>query len=422
MSHRNFRRAAISFVGLVATFVPTGAMAEISAEGKATLPATSSNYYDLAPCSSTKNSFCVESFVIDLNNDGTFETLPVSSNISMHVWLFNLQYDMPGLGWEILVDGKQELAPTIPAGTRARVRINTDQFQPTANLLTEARIEAFSVAYDANRWLTSVDFVTMPYTFALNCTSDQECATSKSQTDFASYAQGTMFWNDPSPTTQAQHDMWVSTNASTIYELQFNRTELTWSVILVAPMTKKDGSPNVIVYETFIPDTAIAYSYGTTPDLLGKYLSVTRMDFDEVREVKATITRVTTPVSGVLISIPDIRIFGKTVKKSAVTESSSGTYSTRPKILIKPTVTILPAPKNVAATTKNSVTRLTGRPVSGALSYQAMCSRGASVVTSQQSSVPLATVKLTSKGKWRCQLRARGKLAGNWSSPITVKV
>lgn len=404
------------------SLAPSRASAEISAEAKATLPATTSNYYDLAACSPTLITFCVEDFVIDLDNDGTFETPPALMNITMHAWLFNLQYDLPGLGWEILVDGNQELSPVVPAGTRAQVRINTGQFQPTANLLTQARIDAFSVVYDSNRWLTSVDFATSPYTFALNCTSDQECATSKNQTDFASYAQGTLFWNDPSPTTQAQHNMWVSTNASTIFELQFNRTELTWSVILVAPMKKKDGSPNVIVYDTFIPDTAIAYSYGTTPDLITRYLSVTRLDYDEVREVKATITRVTSPIPGVLISIPDIRIFGKIVKKSSLAASPSGNYSTRPKLIIKPKVAVLPAPKNVAATTNNRLVRIVGRSVPGATRYQAMCSRGTSVVLGQLTATSASTLTLTNAGKWRCQLRARGKIAGNWSNPITVTV
>lgn len=398
------------------------AQAKLSDDQKAALPQTSSNYHDLPACTSTITAFCVESYGIDLNSDGVFETPADDSPISLRAWLFNLSYDMPGLAWELLVNGSQELAPVIPAGTAATVRINTGQFKPTANMLSTARALAFSVLYENGSWITRSTFRADAYSVSVDCTYEQACETTKNQRDYGAFGQQTLFYEEPSPTVEAQHGMWVSSNANTIHELQFDRAELTWSVILVAPSKKKDGSPNEVFYETFLPDSAIAFSYGTTPDLLTKSLTVTRTDYDITRAVEATMTRVTEPVAGVLISIPDIRFYGKVVEKSGMIRSlASSGLSTNPKIRIAPRVAVLPQPKLINASASRQSARISGRPVPGARKYQAMCSRGAqsSLTTSKSPSI---TVKNLTPGKWRCQVRGVSALAGRWSDPKVVTI
>lgn len=410
---------SVTLIGALAS-LPTSAGA--SDDQRTVLPSTTADYYFMGKCSPSLTAHCIEHFDIDLNGDGAFETPPENLGITLRAWYFSVQDPLPGISWELNVNGNQELAPTIPAGTHARVVINTGQFQPTAKLLATARIHAYSVSNESGNWLTSAEFSTIPYSFALGCESEWECARTKKRTDYGSFGQAVMFGEDETPTIQAQHNMWVATNASTIYDLTFDRDTLTWSVILVAPLTKLDGSPNEILYESFIPDTAIAYSYGTTPDLLTKYLSVTRTDFDVTREVKAKFIRVTSPVPGVLISIPDIRIFGKVIEKSGLVTSSASQFSTQPHLLIKPKVPVLSAPRSVSASLQRTSVRISGRSVGGASRYQAMCSHGAKVLMGASSGSPSSNVSGLTSGTWRCQLRAKGKIGGKWSDPILVKV
>jgi hypothetical protein len=97
-------------------------------------------------------------------------------------------------------------------------------------------------------------------------------------------------------------------------------------------------------------------------------------------------------------------------------------YSTAPTLKIKPKTSLLRAPSIKRATrTSSTKVKVMGASVSGATSYQAMCTKG--IVTKfATAKTPTVTVKNLTKGKWSCKIRGVKKVGGRWSSKLSVRL
>jgi hypothetical protein len=417
-----FRRLLVAF-GLVAmSSVLTHSIANAASDPLFGIPATYKDYQEFPACSATVSSLCIVSFGIDLNNDGVFETPAENLGIKFNAWLFSIKgWNTPGLSYEIRVNGDQELSPIVPAGTAATFAINTGAFKPSPSLFTGADISLFDVNQVDGNWITTGTWKTAGYTFALESSDNGVIEYNKSKKDYTSVAQGVQFYEEPNTLLESKKGMWVSTNASTTGEIQFNAATMTWNVDLGGPARKVDGSVNALRYSTFLPDTFIQYAYGTTPDVLSTALTMTRTDMDVTTKVDATITRIDGPVPGLIINLPDIRLYGVVVSKKSVHAMGSN-YSASPKIRIAPKTPLLRAPSILKVSRRSSTTaRVVGRSVYGATSYQAMCSQGL-VNQFAKAKGPTITVKGLTAGKWNCKIRGAKKLGGRWSSKMSVVI
>ena len=135
----------------------------------------------------------------------------------------------------------------------------------------------------------------------------------------------------------------------------------------------------------------------------------------------STATRVTTPIPGLLITMPDIRLYGAPVSSQGV-RTAALRYSTAPTLKIKPKASLLRAPSIKRATrTSSTKVKVMGASVSGATGYQAMCTKG--IVTKfATAKTPTVTVKNLTKGKWSCKIRGVKKVGGRWSSKLSVRL
>lgn len=389
------------------------------------IPPSYKDYEEFPACDDTTLTFCVENFSIDLDGDGTFETPPQNSGISFNAWLFSIKdWNTPSMSYEIRLNGQQELSSGIPAGTTSRFSINTGTFKPAPSLFTHAEVIEFDVNQVNGNWITTGIWKTNSYTFGMESTSGGTINYNKNLRDYYSIAQGVQFYEKPSTLLESKKGMWVSTNASSSGEIQFNSSTMTWSVELGGPSNKTDGSVNILDYRIFIPDTFIQFAYGTTADVLAGALTMTRTDEGVTRSVSASVTRVVSPVPGILVTLPDIRVFGTIVSERSVytqsVSSSAARYSARPTIKISPKKSLLRAPtlRNASRSSKSSI-RVIGSAVSGAKRYQAMCSKGLEVRIVKAKSPNIRITRL-SKGKWTCKIRAQSTLAGKWSKTKKV--
>lgn len=400
----------------------THSVASAAADPLAGIPATYKDYQSFPACSAAVTSFCIVSFGIDLNKDGVAETPDPNLKIALSAYLFSIKdWNTPSLGYEIYVDGSQELSPTIPAGTVLTFAVNTGAFKPSPSLFTAAEVLLFDVNQVDGNWITTGTWKTAGYTFALQSSDNGVIEFVKNKRDYISTAGGVQFYEEPNTLLESKKGMWVSTNASTTGEIQFNAATMTWNVELGGPPKKVDGTINVLRYSTFLPDTFIQYAYGTTPDVLSTALTMTRTDKDVTTKVDATITRVEGPVPGLVITLPDIRLYGTVVTTKSV-HAMGSSYSSQPKIRISPKAPILRAPTILKVSRVSSTAiRVVGRPLSGATSYQAMCSQGL-VNTFAKAKSPSVTVKGLTPGKWNCKIRGAKKLGGRWSSKIGVTI
>jgi hypothetical protein len=176
-----------------------------------------------------------------------------------------------------------------------------------------------------------------------------------------------------------------------------------------------------LTYSTFLPDTFIQYAYGTTADVLVNALTTTRTDGDVTRVVTNKISRVTSPIPGIIITIPDIRLFGTVVTKQSV-ERVSRSFTSNPRIRIKPKQRLLSSPKlqRVRALGGTQI-QVTGQAVRGSVRYQAMCSQGLNTVFAT-SKRPVVTVDVGATGAWKCQIRGAQRVGGRWSRSLTVNL
>lgn len=320
---------------------------------------------------------------VDINRDGVFEVPDPNLHVSLYAWVYNIdKWKSPGLVYELRLDhqdgvvSNQELAPEIPVGTSATFSINTGTFQPNASLFASSDVSYIDVSLVNGNWITSGFIQTYSHTAGIGCENDCEHPTSTY--DYISYAQGVLNFESPSALRDSERGMWVSSNASVAGQLKYDAAALTLSVVLLGPAKRPNGTDNILRYSAFLPDAFIQYAYGTTADVLATSLSTTRIDFGVTTAVKATATRVTTPVPGLLVSMPSIRLYGAPVAAQSIrgVHPSATRYSTTPTLKIKPKNSLLRAPSiRRVRRVSNSSIHVSGSAVSGATKYQAMCSK-----------------------------------------------
>jgi len=387
----------------------------------AAIPSSYRDYQDFPMCANASDTFCISSWGLDSDGDGSFELPNPNLNVSFHAWIWDISAKLPGLAYELRTNGQQENISAVPSGTAVQFAINTGEFKPSPSLYTQAEVLSFSQTNIDGKWITAGTVKTAGYSFATECYAENKCAAPRNRIDFQSHFQGVQFYEEPNPLLDAKTGNWVSTNATETYGIEFDQKTLTWTVQIMGPATKMDGSPNVLRYATFIPDSFIQYAYGTTADLLTTSLTTTRIDGELTTTVASTITRVTAPIPGILIYMPNIPLSGSPVSSASVNKSA-GRYSTTPKLNIKPKVGLLQAPQIRRATRINSQSiRVTGTKVSGAEKYQAMCSRGL-ITKAAYAKQPSVKVGQLTKGKWKCSIRGVKRIGGRWSKSMTVTI
>ena len=411
-----------AIVALGAVGISSKSVSAIS-DPMAGIPSTLRDYQEFPRCSGDVTTFCVKSAEIDLNNDGVFEPIGTNGVITFSAWMFSLaEWKRPSMSWELRQNGGQELSPAVPVGTASTFEINTGTFRPTPSLFTQQGVEFFDIYEENGSWITKATLRTSSYVVGMNCSWSSDCDNPKDLREYKSFGQGILFYSERSALEDSKHGMWVSTDASSTGELQFNQSTMTWTIDLAGPAKKSDGSPNYVKYNTFLPDAFIQYAYGTTPDLLARNLIMTREEKDETIAVTATITRVLTPKPGIIISLPDIRFFGEVVKKTGL-HAMGTSYSTSPQFKIKPKSPLLRAPALLSATRNNvkKTARIIGSRVTGASRYQAMCTKGAAAQFGT-SKTPSVLVQGLTSGTWKCQIRGISKLGGQWSKRANVSI
>ena len=419
MTRRVFRGIASSALAIIVLSLPT--VATSATDPTAGIPPSYRDFQEFPMCDSTVTTFCVVSWGLDRDDSGTFTTPDVGMGVTFNAWIFSIaEFNSPGLGYELRVDGQQELSPTVPFGTRFQFAINTGAFKPSPSLFTQAEVESFDIVEVDGAWVTSGIMRTSSWPFALGCEADSNCSKPTNQRDYQSFAQGVQFYEEPNLLRDAKRGMWVSTNAAVTGEIQFDRQTMTWTVDLAGPARKADGSINTLRYSTFIPDAFIQSAYGTTADVLARSLAATRTDASVTRAVSATITRVTAPQSGLLISMPSISLTGSAVSTQQFA-SASKRFSTAPKIRIKPKSALLRAPGGVRVRRADAKSvRVSSSRVSGATRYQAMCTKGATSVFAT-ARTPNIRVRGVTKGTWRCSIRGIKKIGGKWSTSLRIR-
>ena len=424
LSHRLRRLFAVVGILAASAVVPHSITSAADPDPTADIPASYKDFDQFPACSATVATFCVASWGVDLNSDGVFETPNASLNISFKAWLYSIKdYKTPGLVYELEVrrpsgvPAFQELAPEIPVGTAASFAINTGAFRPSPELFASSDVNHIDVNQVDGNWITTGIIRTYSYTAAIGCEDD--CNHPTSTYDYKSYAQGVLNYESPGTLRDSKKGMWVSSNASVTSGLVFNQTDLTFSVDLLGPAKRPDGTDNILKYSAFLPDTFIQLAYGTTADVLATSLSTTRTDLGVTTKVTSTATRVTDPIPGLLITMPDIRLYGTAVTSQGV-HTTALRYSTAPTLKIKPKTSLLRAPSIRSATRASSTSvKVVGAFVSGATSYQAMCTKG--VVTQfAKAKTPTITVKNLTKGNWSCKIRGVKKVGGRWSDKLNV--
>lgn len=420
---RLFAVASILAASAVVTHSIAFALVPNPTEG---IPASYKDYEQFPACSATVTTFCVASWGVDLNNDGVFETPAASLNISFKAWIYNIEgYKAPGLVYELEVNRPggvprfQELAPEIPVGTAATFAINTGAFRPSPFLFANSDVNQIDVNQVDGNWITTGVIRTYSYSVAFGC--EDNCDNPTRTSDYKSFAQGVLNYESPGTLRDSKKGMWVSSNASLTGGLVFDQTELIFSVDLLGPAKRPDGTDNVLKYSAFLPDAFIQLAYGTTADVLATSLSTTRTDRGVTTKVTSTATRVTAPIPGLLITMPDIRLYGAPVSSQGV-HTAALRYSTAPTLKIKPKTSLLRAPsiKRASRTSSQSAT-VEGASVSGATKYQAMCTKGivTKFATAQK---PTVIVKNLTTGKWSCKIRGVKKVGGRWSDNVNVKL
>jgi hypothetical protein len=418
-SGRRGRAIASTLIALSLLSIPTAANS--ASDPTAGIPSSYKDYQEFPMCDSTVTTFCISSWGIDLTNSGTFSTPNTATGITFNAWIFSIaEFKTPGLAYELRVNGNQELFPEVPFGTAFQFAINTGTFKPSPSLFTQAEVQDFDMILENGNWISKGTFRTSSWPFALGCEADENCSNPKNQRDYQSFSQGVQFYEEPNLLLESKRGMWVSTNAAVTGEIQFDRESMTWSVDLSGPAKKADGTVNTLRYSTFIPDAFIQFAYGTTADVLANTLVTTRTDGSVTSAVPATITRVTSPQPGLLISMPSISLAG-TSATSASVRSMASRYSTAPKIRIKPKSALLNAPRNARAKRLNaSSAQISSSPIRGAKKYQAMCSKGATSVFAM-SRKPSVRIKGLTRGPWKCSIRGVQKVGGKWSTNVKLK-
>lgn len=376
------------------------------------------------PCSDVVVDLCIEEFLVDYDNDGSFTAPIEEDNINPKVSAFEIESGFPNLVFDIrLNEWTQELDPALPVNTLIRLVVNTGDWKPEQVLRSIWKNEVFSMSKVNGQWITSVTFRTNNLSFAIDCTPWDGCSNPTSRIEYRSYAQGVLWANrNPDEFSAMFNGMWLSGNSTGGGDPYFNSESMTWVIETAGPALTLDNTPNVANFSAFIPDTAIVGVYGADPASMASQLAVSRTDGSVSTAQTAFITRVTEPEAGILINIPAYSF----ANAAAIPFAAGGLRAvssnfTSPKLKIKPRYKLIKAPTKVVASRAVKSARIQSAKVSGALGYQAACTKGNTIRYAKAKTPNIVVKKLTS-GKWSCRIRAVKKIGGMWSAPKSILV
>ena len=372
------------------------------------------------------NQMCVVSFEVDDDNDGNFDAIGPMDTLTANAYVFDIKDDDASFALYINYLGNQELSPRLPLGSKVRVVINTRDWKPASQAFSTSKVTTFTQESENDEWITTMGVETSSMAFATEC-YQEGCDNPQNRIDYESKADFLLFNLDSQTAYDRLFDgMYISSNATSTTWPSYSSETMSWTVDTAGPRTTAGGDENIAYFNAFFPDSAIIAAYGADPESMIGIFKVLRKDGNATVEQEVIISRVTEPVSGILLEIPAYSFANNDTvapltglkKKFA---PLAGRDYTSPVHKIKPKSKLLAAPSLRSANNKGTKISLSGSTVSGASSYQGVCIKGTKLKYGTANN-PKVTVKNLSKGNWQCRIRGVKKVGGKWSNAIKVKI
>ena len=417
------RKSAFVSVLILFSFVFSGLVNPAKALS-VTMP---EEWIDFQNCESAElTEMCVESFLVDVDQDGIWED--PAETLSIHAYLFDIQPDnTASLAIYIRNNNNQELSPTLPTGTNIFISLNTRDWKPRSQAFSTSKVNSFLQVQNEGNWITQAEVSTSSMAFATDCT-DEGCSNPTNRIDYVSKADFILFnLGEQTAYDTLFNGMYISSNATSTNWPSYDSTTMSWNVETSGPALTDGGDENIAYLNAFFPDTAIISAYGADPESMVGVFKVLRKDGNKTVEQEVNITRVTEPVSGILLEIPAYSFASNDVVEAPLSgiakkfaPLTSNKY-TSPQHKIKPKVKLMSAPTLFSATKSGTSATLKGSTLSGAKSYQGVCIKG-SKIKYGTSNNPNLKVKNLTKGNWNCRIRGVKKIGGMWSNQLKVKI
>lgn len=405
-------------------------------------------------CADASSTYCVDTFQVDTDMNSTDNWGPAPDGVVAVPAFYGATNDSPQPSLVIYVWGPHgsELNPDLPTGSKVHLVVNLGAWDPNTDFsLASAWVLKWKTYKVGANWMLAVDFKTEPMSWATNCTYSSDpwtlggqtydyCQHPTDRTDYASYAQFTLFSNDlltPGVDTaieQSQAGTWISNNATSAGSPTLDPTAKTLQLDYAGPPTLIDGTPNYIFAQAFFPDHVLRDVYGIDPASVENisHFTVTNNSVT----VPATFTRVTGTNPGMLLNIGDTHIstlsIGTPSHLMPLTVGASA--ASHLKVQIKNTRKSAPGKSTITShrVTSRKFVILGFNAGSFTDNVQSHCTKGShSVSGSTMMGLGVSSVHL-SKGTWSCKIRsmrANGTSHGHtvylysaWSPAVAIRV
>lgn len=372
------------------------------------------------------NEMCIVSFEVDDDNDGNFDAIGDSDELSANAYVFDIKDDDASFALYINYLGNQELSPRLPLGSKIKVEINTRDWKPSSQAFSTSKINMFQQVEENGEWHTTMGMETISMAFATNC-YQEGCDDPQDRIDYESKADFLLFNLDSQTAYDRLFDgMYISSNATSTIWPSYSSETMSWTVDTAGPRTTAGGDENIAYFNAFFPDSAIIAAYGADPASMIGVFKVLRKDGNATVEQEVSISRVSEPVPGILLEIPAYSFASNDVVAPLTGLKTkfaplAGRDYTSPVHKIKPKTKLLAAPTLRSAKNAGGKAVLSGNTVAGAKSYQGVCIKGSKLKYSTSKN-PKVTVKNLSSGNWKCRIRGVKKVGGKWSNQINVKI
>ena len=414
------------------------------------------NYEAWSSCAGESSIFCIIDEKSDSDGNETNDWMELPSSVKVEAYFYNLGFNgttLPSFSFRLLKDGRQELDPALPSGSKVHLKFNLGPWNPRADFSNATnKILDWDTEKVGDNWVLTIDLQTEPFSFATECwpwsdpwtdentgESGDFCTNPRNRVDYQSYAQvavGSDATNPNHPDTSPSAGVWVANNATGGTNPWLDQINKTFEMDYAGPPTKIDGTPNFIFAQAFIPDHTLSGLYGVDPTTidLNSSFQVTRKDGDTTSVVNATIQHTNGNIPGILINIPEIVTYvaapASPFRARKVKADAANTSKTVPKIQIKIRAKSGSAPgksaiKKIRANGKFAI--LTLNVGSLATDVQATCAKGKLTKTGiTMLATGMSTVKL-SKGTWNCKVRSvrtanKKRTYSAWSTSKSVKI
>lgn len=373
-------------------------------------------------CSDARPAFCIETFAVDADRDGTFEAPP--ADVEARVRLFTAFTDRDTVD-AILVPvgtfpgGGAGLPESVPAGTPVRLVVRTGSWEPPPVLNGWIDVLSYARTTDAQvGWRVAVDLAPVAITVGQNCSLDDGCPSPTNvvtEPRRASFQlQGpNMEQLDALPPSDREYNLAIwrtltgfgyGTNAST-WGTPPSLDPATGAITLfiAAPHLTESGEVNQGFVSMILPDTMVRGWWGADPAVLAGSTALTAVRRDAT-ETTTTAVAVTRFDGGVRVRI-------------------DGFHYSAPRITLRPR-RLLPAPRRIGVVsgkrgTRRAIVRVA--KVTGATRYEARCTRSGRTVVGR-SRTRMVIVRGLRPGTWRCSARGARVIAGKWSATRSVRV